>query len=125
MRSTHPSDFQEFHAAWTKKASALPLDGQRAIELLEIACYSDVTCHTTEYRLRVATLDFIEANLWKADVVNAVQWISQAYESHLPFEAHNDENGQFRGMLVKSMKLGMVDYAEELLNPKVPSQHRK
>ena len=125
MRSTYPKDFQGFHTGWTEQASALPLDGQRAIELLEIACYADAMCHTIEYPLRVATLDYIEANLEKADVAAAVQWISHSYISHLPLNAPNDEAGQFHGLLVESMNLRMVDYAEELLNPKVPSQHRK
>ena len=124
MASSFPRGFQEFRTAWTEQASSMPLNGQRAIELLEVACYADVMCHAVEYPLRVATLDYIEANLQITEILDAVQWIPKSYSSHLPLNATNDDNEQWRGLLVESMNHRMVDYAEELLNPKVPSQHR-
>jgi hypothetical protein len=72
-----------------------------------------------------AALAYIEANLQKGDVIDAIQWISQSYKSHLPLDEPNDENGQFTGGLVESMNFRRVENAEELRNPKVPSQHRK
>jgi len=48
---------------WTNDASTLPIDGQRTIKLLEIACYADIVCHQVEYPLRVATLEYVRANL--------------------------------------------------------------
>jgi hypothetical protein len=125
MWASYPHTFEEFHTTWTKQASKAQLDGQRAIELLEIASYADVTCHSTEYPLRVATLDYVEANLRRNDVRDAIKWVLRSYKSHLPLESPNDENDQLRGVLVESMNIRMVEYADELLNPKVPSQHRK
>jgi hypothetical protein len=125
MASSYPQGVKEFRIAWTEQTSSIPLDGQRAIELLEIACYADAICHAVEYPLRVATLDYIEANLQNIEILEAVQWIPKSYRSHLPLNAPNDDNEHLRGLLVESMNHRMVDYAEELLNPKVPSQHRK
>jgi hypothetical protein len=125
MTPSYPNDFDAFRTQWMGMASAKPLDGQRAIELLEIACYADLMCHTIEYPLRVATLDYIKANTRTADVLDALKWISLSYESDLPLDSPNDESGQMRGILVESMKIRMGDYAEELLNPQIPSQHRK
>ncbi len=125
MWASYPHTFEEFHTTWTKQASKARLDGQRAIALLEIACYADVTCHSAEYPLRVATLDYVEAHLQRNDVRDAIKWVFRSYKSHLPLESPNDENDQLRGVLVESMNIRMVEYAEELLNPKVPSQHRK
>ena len=125
MASSYPRGFNEFRIAWTEQTSSIPLDGQRAIELLEVACYADAMCHAVEYPLRIATLDYIEANLQNTEILEAVQWIPKLYRSQLPLNAPDDDNEQLRGLLVESMNHRMVDYAEELLNPKVPSQHRK
>jgi hypothetical protein len=124
-RSSYPNKFDKFHDEWIETASAVPLDGQRAIELLEVACYADVVCHPTEYPLRVATLDYIEQNMRSADVLNALKWVSVSYKSGLPLDEPNDESGQMRGILVNAMNIRMVDYAKDLLDPETPSQHRK
>jgi hypothetical protein len=116
--NSYPSKFADFHVQWTAKNSSLSLNGQRAIE---VACFADVTCHAFEYPLRVATLDYIEENLIKSDVLNTVQWISRAYKSGLPLDAPNEDSGEMRGLLLEAMNTRMVDYAEELLNPRVPS----
>lgn len=125
MDSSYPRGFNEFRVAWTEQTSSKPLNGQRAIELLEVACYADMMCHAVEYPLRVATLDYIEANLKNTEILKAIQWIPKSYRSHLPLNSPNDDNEQFRGLLVETMNHRMVDYSEELLNPKVPSKHRK
>jgi len=125
MASSYPRGFNEFRVAWTEQTSSKPLNGQRTIELLEVACYADMMCHAVEYPLRVATLDYIEANLQETEILEAVQWITKSYRSHLPLNAPNNDSEQLRGLLVESMNHRMVDYAEELLNPKVPLQHRK
>ena len=125
IRSSYPEEFDKFYAEWIEKASASPLDGQRAIKLLEVACYADVMCHPTEYFLRIATLDYIEQNMQAADVVDALKWVSQSYKSELPLDEPNDESGQLRGITVDAMNIRMVEYAKELLDPEIPSQHRK
>ena len=101
------------------------LDGQRVVSMLELACYADVTCHATEYPLTIATLDFIEGNLTRAEVVEAVQWISRSYQNEMVREKADDEIEQFRALLVEAMNARMASYAEELLNPGASSSHRK
>jgi hypothetical protein len=125
MEFDYARDNQEFRRRWVGEAAALPLDGQRAIELLEVACYADVMCHRIEYPLRVATLGYIEENMRTADVEVAVRWVQSSYESDLPVESPGDETGKFRGLLVEAMGIRMAEYAEELLQPRAPLQHRK
>lgn len=120
----YPSDFQDFHRLWTENASSIELDGKRVVELLEIASFADVTCHPVEYRLRVATLDYIESAIDRPGVVESLRWIKSSYKSGLPHEVPGDDEGQFRGLQVESMNIRMRNYANELLSPKVPSQHR-
>lgn len=103
----------------------ITIDGQQTIRLLEIACYADIMCHSIEYPLRVATLDYVESNVNTEGVRDALKWICESYKSDLPLDAPGDDTGQFRGMLVESMRHRLVDYARELLNPEIPSQHRK
>lgn len=117
IKSSYPVELEKFHAEWTEKASTLPLDGQRAIKLPEVACYADVMCHPIEYSLRVATLDYIERNLQTADVVDALNWVSHSYKSALPLDEPNDHSGHLRGILVDAMKVRMTEYARELLEP--------
>ena len=118
MASEYPFDNREFRRRWTEEASAAPLDSKRVIELLEIACYADVTCHRVEYPLRVATLEHIAANSHAADVRDALHWIQASYQSGLPIDSPGDTAGHFRGVLVQSMRLRMDEYAGELLRPK-------
>jgi hypothetical protein len=125
MASKYSGNNQEWRDAWKLDNSKTNIDGQQAIRLLEIACYADIICHRIEYPLRVATLDFVESNLTNEDVRDAVNWVRESYKSDLPLDTPGDDTGQFRGMLVESMKIRMADYAKELLNPDVPSQHRK
>jgi hypothetical protein len=125
MASKYSGSNQEWREAWKYDNSKIALDGQQTIRLLEIACYADVMCHSIEYPLRVATLDYVESNLTTEGVRDALKWIRESYKSDLPLDAPGDDTGQFRGMLVESMQIRMVDYVKELLNPEVPSQHRK
>ena len=101
---------------WTDDASTLPIDGQRTIKLLEIACYADIVCNQVEYPLRVATLEFVRANLDSPDVFNALNWIRTSYSSGLPADAPGDEAGDFSGLLVQSMKTRLTEYANLLLS---------
>ena len=100
---------------WTNDASTLPIDGQRTIRLLEIACYADLVCHQVENPLRVATLEYVRANLDSPDVLNALNWIRTSYSSGLPVDAPGDEAGDFSGLLVQSMKSRLTDYSNLLL----------
>jgi hypothetical protein len=124
LATEYPSDFQEFCRLWTETASSVELNGERTVELLEIASFADVTCHPVEYRLRVATLDYIESAIDRPGVVEALQWIKSSYKSGLPHEVPGDDGGQFRGLQVESMNIRMRNYASELLSPQLPSQHR-
>lgn len=125
MAAKYFGNNQEWGDAWKLDNAKTTIDGQEAIRLLEIACYADVTCHPIEYPLRVAALDYVESNLTTEDVRDALIWVRESYRSGLPLDTLGDDIGQFRGMVVESMKLRMADYAKELLNPDVPSQHRK
>ena len=125
MANNYSGNNQEWRNAWKLDNSKTQIDGQQAIRLLEIACYADVTCHPIEYPLRVATLDYVESNLTTGDVRSALNWVRESYKSGLPLDSPGDDTGQFRGVLVDSMKIRMSAYIKELLNPRVPSQHRK
>ena len=125
MASKYSGNNQQWRDAWKLDNSKTTLDGPQTIRLLEIACYADVMCHPIEYPLRVATLDYIESSLTTKDVRDALKWVRESYISGLPVDTPGDDTGQFRGMLMESMRIRMVDYANELLNPEIPSQHRK
>lgn len=125
MARKYSGNNQEWRDAWKLDNSKTTLDGQKTIRLLEIACYADVMCHSIEYPLRVATLDYVESNLTTESVRDALIWIRESYKSDLPLDAPGDDTGQFRGILVESMRIRMVHYAKKLLNPEAPSQHRK
>lgn len=75
---------QEWRDAWKLDNSKTTLDGQQTMRLLEIACYADVMCHSIEYPLRVATLDYVESNLTTQSVRDALKWIRESYKSDLP-----------------------------------------
>ena len=90
------------------------LNGQRAISLLETACYADVVCHEMEYPLRVATLDYVKANSDSLEVDDALHWILNDYHSGLPLDSPSDETGDFRGMLVESMQGRLTQYVRQL-----------
>jgi hypothetical protein len=94
------------------------LSGQRAIALLETACYADVVCHEIEYPLRVATLDYVKANRDSQDVDDALLWILSDYHSGLPLDSPGDETGDFRGMLVEAMQGRLTQYVRQLMVPK-------
>ncbi|MGV3484234.1 MAG: hypothetical protein ACO1RT_07440 [Planctomycetaceae bacterium] len=111
----YSGDAQQWGTQWTRDHSAIEMDGQRAIELLEMACYADVICHPVEYPLRVATLDYVRENLDNPGLRDAIRWIRSAYKSGLPLDAPGDESGVFKGVLVQSMKIRMTAYANELL----------
>jgi len=113
--TTYSSDNKLWRKEWTDDVSTVPIDGQRTIELLEIACYADNVCHHVEYPLRVATLEYIGANLDSPDVVNALNWIRTSYSSGFPVDAPGDDPGDFRGLLVQSMKTRLTEYATLLL----------
>lgn len=113
--TTYSSDNKVWRKDWTDDVSTVPIDGQRTIELLEIACYADIVCHHVEYPLRVATLEYIGANLDSPDVVNALSWICTSYSSGFPVEAPGDDPGGFRELLVQSMKTRLTEYAVLLL----------
>ncbi|MEM9645578.1 MAG: hypothetical protein AAF989_11355 [Planctomycetota bacterium] len=70
------SDFsgvdQQWRDEWRKSNEINAIDGQRAIRVLEIACYVDVMCHRIEYPLRVATHDCIRDSLHHSDVREAL-----------------------------------------------------
>lgn len=125
MAGKYTGSNQQWRDAWKLDNSKTALDGQQTIRLLEIACYADVICHSIEYPLRVATLDYVESNLTTEGVRDALKWIRESYKSNLPLDAPGDDTGQFRGWLVESMRIRMVDYAKELLSPEIPSQHRR
>jgi len=115
----------EFQSHLKQRFASTKLDGQRVVELLEIACYADVQCHAVEYPLRIATLDYVRDNLDAPDVRSAVKWIATSYDSRLPIDAPGDTEGQFRGMLVQGMKIRMTEYARQLLKHHAPSDKSK
>ena len=68
------------------------------------------------YQLRVATLEYVRANLDSPDVFNALNWIRTSYNSGLPADAPGDEAGDFSGLLVQSMQTRLTEYANLLLS---------
>lgn len=112
--STDGLDFER--QLWERFASSA-IHGQRAVSMLELACYADVQCHPVEYPLRIATIDFVREHLDSPGVRDAVIWIRESYESRLPLDAPDDDDGVFRGLLVQAMKVRMTEYANELLGP--------
>lgn len=92
----------------------VPVDAQRIVTLLEVACYADVMCHRVESPLRVATLDYVKSNLDAPGNQNALAWIRESYQSGLPLDWPGDETGEFRGMLVKAMRGRLVTYANQV-----------
>ena len=115
MASKYSSDKKQWRNEWKQDTSSTPMDGQRALTLLEIACYADVMCHPVEYRLRDATLDYIRENLESLDVRNSLVWIRTSYKSRLPLVSPGDENEDFKGALVEGMKIRLTEYANSLL----------
>lgn len=96
------------------RSPAIPVDAQRIITLMEVACYADVMCHRVEYPLRVATLDYVKSNLDVPGTQKALAWIRESYKSGLPLDAPDDETGEFRGLLVKSMRGRLNEYAKQM-----------
>jgi hypothetical protein len=115
MSSRYSGNDQEWTDAWNRENSTTHIDGQRTVLLLEIACYADVICHPIEYRLRVVTHAFVREHLDHPEVRNALIWIRSSYRSELPLDAPGDDAGDFKGILVESMKSRMKEYANELL----------
>lgn len=93
----------------------VPVDGQRVLSLMETACYADVMCHGVERPLRVATLDYVKANVDSQVVKDTLNWIRSSYRSGLPLDSPGDETGDFHGALVESMQIRLIEYATELL----------
>lgn len=108
---------QQWREQWKRDNSDVPIDGQRTITLLEVACYADVTCHPVEYPLRVVTLDCFQEHRGVPGVRASLEWIRSSYRSNLPLDSPGDESGAFKGLLVESMNERMTDYAEQLLRP--------
>ena len=125
MQSKFVGVHEEWRNEWRKKTETIGIDGQRTIALLEIACYADVVCHTIEYPLRVATHDYIRDNLERPGVRKSLNWIVSSYDSGLPARYPGDENGDFDGVLIESMKIRMTEYAKQLLKPSDRAQDRK
>jgi hypothetical protein len=125
MASKYSKDNQQWQNEWTQDVSVTPIDGKKAIRLLEIACYADVVCHRVEYPLCVATLDYIRSKLDSPDVRDALHWILSSYHSGLPLDAHGDDVGHFKGLLVQSMKIRLTEYANELLQSHESAENRK
>ncbi|QDT28389.1 hypothetical protein Enr10x_37310 [Gimesia panareensis] len=96
------------------QSPTVPVDAQRIITLLEVACYADVMCHRVEYPLRVATLDYVKSNLDAPGTPNALAWIRESYQSGLPLDVPDDETGELRGLLVKSMRGRLNAYANQV-----------
>ena len=100
------------------RSPAVPVDAQRIISLMEVACYADVMCHRVEYPLRVATLGYIKSNLDSPATQNALACIRESYHSGLPLDAPGDETGEFRGLLVKAMRARLIMYVNQLKEEK-------
>ncbi len=115
MDLKYSGDNKQWRKEWKEDNSAIPIDGQRVLYLLEVACYADNVCHRIEYPLRVATLDYVKENLTSSGVTDALQWIRSSYKSGLPQEVPGDEKGDFSGMIVDAMNVRLVEYANEVL----------
>lgn len=107
------------------QSPAVPIDAQRIISLMEVACYADVMCHRVEYPLRVATLDYVKSNLDAPGTPNALAWIRESYQSGLPLDVPGDETGEFRGMLVKAMRGRLNEYAKQVTSTPQAQQGSK
>lgn len=107
------------------RSPEVPVDAQRIVTLLEVACYADVMCHRVEYPLRVATLDYVKSNLDAPETQNALAWIRESYQSGLPLDAPGDETGEFRGMLVKAMRARLNEYAKRVTSTPQEQQGSK
>ena len=125
MLAEYPSDNQPWQSKWKQDNTAVSIDGQRTIRLLEVACYADVMCHAVEHPLRVATHDYIRENLDNPEVRNSLNWILTSYNSGLPLGAPDDDTGAFKGMLVNAMKVRMTEYANELIKSAEKNTERK
>jgi hypothetical protein len=115
LASEYRGDNQQWGIEWTRSASSTPIDGQRTIRLLELACYADLMCHPVEYRLRVATHDYVRQNVNIPRVRDSLEWIRSSYKSRLPLDAPGDNSSLLKGLLVESMNIRMTEYANELL----------
>ena len=115
MESNYTGNNKEWRNQWTNDSKLLPIDGQKTIEILEIACYADVVCHRIEYPLRIATLDYVRNHLETPGVRESLEWIRTSYKSGLPMEVPDDTAGDFTGALVQSMKTRLTEYANDLL----------
>lgn len=120
MQSRYSGNNKQWKSEWHKDNSSIPIDGQRAIRLLEIACYADIVCHPVEYPLRVATLDYIKANMDSSSVLDSLNWIRTSYQSGFPLDEPGDKTGDFRGVRVEAMKSRLTQYVNELLHSDEP-----
>jgi len=80
-----------------------PVDGQRTVEMLELAAYADVTCHSIEWPLRLSTLDFVRSRLDRSEITRSIEWIRDSYKCRLANK-----------ILADSMELRMREYAHVL-----------
>ncbi|QDU51254.1 hypothetical protein [Gimesia panareensis] len=108
-----------------KQSPTVPVDAQRIVTLMEVACYADVMCHRVEYPLRVATLDYVKSNLDAPGTQSALAWIRESYQSGLPLDVPGDETGEFRGMLVKAMRGRLNEYAKKVTSTPQAQQGSK
>lgn len=115
MDSNYTGSNKEWRNQWTTDAKSVQIDGQKTIEILEIACYADVICHRIEYPLRIATLDYVRNHLKTPGVRESLEWIRTSYKSGLSMEVPGDTAGEFTGALVQSMKTRLTEYANDLL----------
>ncbi len=115
MATSYKGNNEQWRIAWKLDNSSIPIDGQRTVRLLEIACYADIVCHSVEYPLRVATHEYIKENLYTSDVRYALRWIRTSYKSSLPLEGPGDESGDFNGMVIQAMNTRLREFANELL----------
>ncbi|MEM9588538.1 MAG: hypothetical protein AAGA03_14735 [Planctomycetota bacterium] len=62
------------------ESTPIPLNGQRTVQLLELAAFADVTCHRIESPLLSSTLRCVASSSEQADVARSIEWISSSYE---------------------------------------------
>lgn len=120
MASRYSGNNKQWRSEWKEDNSSIPIDGQRALRLLEIAGYADVVCHPIEYPLRVATLDYIKANIDSSGVRDSLKWILTSNKCGLPLEEPGDKTGDFKGVRVEAMKIRLTEYVNELLQSYEP-----
>lgn len=95
------------------------IDGRRVVELLELAAYADVTCHSIEYPLRVSTLEFVRLHADREDVRRSLEWTRDSYRCKIDGDDGVRDPSTWRPddeLLAQSMEIRMSEYARELLH---------